>query len=229
MDRATDRLLRTAAALDGDHALRVPTPLPGWTRGHVLAHLARNADGLVNLLTWARTGIPTPQYASGERRDADIEADAPRPLDVHLTDLRESAERFADAVAVMPPQAWTTVIQWSSGTRRPATQIVWGRLREVEVHHLDLATGYGSEDWPAGFAHRLLHEVVAKFATMPDAPAMVLEATDLGHELTVGDPEGAPTVRGPAHALAAWLTGRSGPETLTVSPEQQLANPPQWI
>ncbi|MEV0474381.1 maleylpyruvate isomerase N-terminal domain-containing protein, partial [Streptomyces prunicolor] len=25
-----------------------PSRLPGWSRGHVLAHLARNADALVN-------------------------------------------------------------------------------------------------------------------------------------------------------------------------------------
>ena len=49
VDRATDRMLRTAATLD-DAAVAAPSPLPGWTRGHVLTHLARNADGLGNLL-----------------------------------------------------------------------------------------------------------------------------------------------------------------------------------
>jgi maleylpyruvate isomerase len=229
VDRATDRLLRTAAALDGDGALRVPSLLPGWTRGHVLAHLARNADGLVNLLTWARTGTPTPQYESQARRDADIEAGAPRPLAEHLTDLRESGDRFARAVSVMPPDAWATVVRWRSGALRPATAIVWGRLQELEVHHLDLAAGYQGEDWPEGFAHRLLHDVVAKFKALPEPPALILRATDLGHELTIGDQRRAPTVSGPAHALAAWLTGRSDSEKLTVSPAQKLANPPQWI
>ena len=41
-----------------------PSLLPGWTRAHVLAHVAGNADALVNLLTWARTGEETPMYAS---------------------------------------------------------------------------------------------------------------------------------------------------------------------
>ena len=36
-------------------AFRAPSALPGWTRAHVLTHLARNADAMVNLLTWART------------------------------------------------------------------------------------------------------------------------------------------------------------------------------
>ena len=47
---------RAAAELDPGQVAG-PSRLPGWSRGHVLSHLARNADALVNLLTWARTGI----------------------------------------------------------------------------------------------------------------------------------------------------------------------------
>src|ERR1022692_5071277 len=46
---ATDRLL-AAADLLTDPGVREPSLLPGWTRGHVLSHPARNADGLGNLL-----------------------------------------------------------------------------------------------------------------------------------------------------------------------------------
>src|SRR3954447_4566989 len=42
-----------------DDDLRKPSRLPGWTRAHVVAHLARNADALINLCTWARTGVET--------------------------------------------------------------------------------------------------------------------------------------------------------------------------
>src|SRR6266704_5264440 len=72
---ATERLLGSAAALSDTQA-REPSLLPGWTRGHVLTHIARNADGMVNLLHWARTGTQTPMYASPESRAADIEAGA---------------------------------------------------------------------------------------------------------------------------------------------------------
>src|SRR6266567_8535421 len=65
---ATDRLLATAAGLT-DRQAREPSLLPGWSRGHVLVHLARNADGLRNLLIWARTGVVTPQYPSQQARD----------------------------------------------------------------------------------------------------------------------------------------------------------------
>src|SRR6266511_2471447 len=59
VDQATEALLRTAEALD-DGAVAAPSLLPGWTRGHVLTHLARQADAITNLLTWARTGVDTP-------------------------------------------------------------------------------------------------------------------------------------------------------------------------
>src|SRR5690242_6281236 len=79
---ATDRLLTAAAALD-NAAVTQPSRLPGWTRGHVLAHLARNADALVNVLEGR------PMYVSGQARDAEIERDAPRPLDAQLMDVRD--------------------------------------------------------------------------------------------------------------------------------------------
>jgi hypothetical protein len=41
---ATGRLLRTASRLS-DADVRAPSLLPGGSRGHVLTHLARNADG----------------------------------------------------------------------------------------------------------------------------------------------------------------------------------------
>ncbi|MDP9404828.1 MAG: maleylpyruvate isomerase N-terminal domain-containing protein, partial [Actinomycetota bacterium] len=40
---ATERLLTTTAGL-GDDAVAGPSALPGWSVGHVLGHLARNAD-----------------------------------------------------------------------------------------------------------------------------------------------------------------------------------------
>src|SRR5690349_12024814 len=63
IEAETRRLLDTAAALD-DAAVRAPSLLPGWSRGHVLTHLARNADGGRRLLSWARTGIENVEYAS---------------------------------------------------------------------------------------------------------------------------------------------------------------------
>src|SRR3982751_334442 len=86
IDPATARLLATARGLDGA-AVAAPSILPGWTRGHVLSHVARNADSCVNLLTWARTGVETPQYASAAHRAADVAAGAGRPVAEQLADI----------------------------------------------------------------------------------------------------------------------------------------------
>lgn len=60
---ATDQLLEDIDALP-DAAVSRASLLPGWTRGHVLTHLARNAEGGTRLLGWARTGIPSYEYES---------------------------------------------------------------------------------------------------------------------------------------------------------------------
>ena len=43
---------RGLAGLD-DAGARSASLLPGWTVGHVLTHLARNADGMLHLVDWA--------------------------------------------------------------------------------------------------------------------------------------------------------------------------------
>ncbi|MEU4233180.1 maleylpyruvate isomerase N-terminal domain-containing protein [Nonomuraea sp. NPDC026600] len=74
---ATDRFLATAASLTGDD-VAAPSRLPGWSRGHVLSHMAGHADSHINLLTWARTGIETPRHPTAEARATGIEAGADR-------------------------------------------------------------------------------------------------------------------------------------------------------
>ncbi|RKN50672.1 maleylpyruvate isomerase family mycothiol-dependent enzyme [Micromonospora endolithica] len=224
---ATARLLRTAATFD-EADLTAASLLPGWTRGHVLAHVARNADGFVNLLVSARTGRAVPMYAGAAERTADIAAGAVRPPAAQLDDLRRSADRFDEAVAAMPVDAWSATVQARRGPW-PAAMLVWGRLREVEVHHVDLAAGYRPADWSEAFGHRLLHEVATGLAGRPETPPMVLRFDGSRHELVVGDRERAPTIAGPAPELAAWLIGRGPGTVLTVTPDGPLPDPPEWI
>jgi maleylpyruvate isomerase len=222
VEPATERFLRTAEDLD-PRAVAGPSLLPGWTRGHVLTHVARGADAYTNLLTWARTGVETPAYPSAAARAEQIEAGAGRPLAEQIADLRAAHERFADAAAAMPAEAWTFHLP---PTGQPAAALPWARLREVEVHHVDLDAGYAPADWPDAFALRLLREIVAGAA--PDAPALVLRPFGLAHPLTIGDSGGAPTVSGPTRSLAAWLAGRADGADLTVSPDGELPTPPPW-
>lgn len=209
VDRATSRLVETVRTLDGN-GLAAPSLCDGWTRGHVLSHLSRNADAYLNLLDWARTGVETPMYVSPEARDADIDAGANRPLDVQLSDLTGSAAALRAAVDRLPASAWTVRVRFASGTVAPAARVVWSRLCEVELHHVDLAAGYGPADWPEAFSRRLLRETLATSALA---------------ELVSGS---APRVTGPEHILVAWLTGRSDGAGLTVSPPGALPPVPKW-
>jgi maleylpyruvate isomerase len=221
VEQATEALLRTAEGLD-DSMVGEPSALPGWTVGHVLTHLARNADALTNMFTWARTGVETPAYASREARDAAIEAGAGRPLAEQIADIRAAHERFADGAAAMPAAAWT----FKFPAMVPSAAVLpWARLREVEVHHVDLGRGYAPVDWSDAFALRLLREIAADLPA--SAPPMVLHPAGVEHSLVIGSADG-PAIGGPTRSIAAWLAGRADGADLTVSPDGELPQPVRW-
>jgi len=223
VDQATEGLLRTAESLD-DAAVAGPSLLPGWSRGHVLTHLARQADAMTNLLTWARTGVETPAYPSAAARAEGIEAGSGRPLAEQITDLRAAHERMADAAAAMPAEAWVFHIP----TRNQlAAALPWVRLREVEVHHIDLDAGHTPTDWTDAFALRLLREIVG--GSGPEAPAIVLRPYGIEHPLVIGESENAPVIGGPTRAIAAWLAGRGDGAELTIAPDGELPTPRVWM
>ncbi|GHD27849.1 maleylpyruvate isomerase family mycothiol-dependent enzyme [Streptomyces galbus] len=205
---ATDRLLTAVAALD-DAALAEPSRLPGWSRGHVLAHLARNADALVNVLEGR------PMYASGDARDADIERDAPRPRAAQLADLRASGARFQEAGAA--PADWSRTVELRNGVTDSAARVPFRRWIEVELHHVDLGIGYELEDLPAEFTEREIDFLARRFAGNPDVPPT--RVTDGTHAWTTGRAADAPevTVTGPAADLLGWLAGRRDGSALTVT------------
>ncbi|WP_329319355.1 maleylpyruvate isomerase family mycothiol-dependent enzyme [Streptomyces sp. NBC_01262] len=219
---ATEQLLESVATLTPS-AVAEPSQLPGWTRGHLLAHLARNADSYVNLLTWARTGEETPQYADQESRDKDIEDGAGRPLGEHLDELRISADRLAYAVEQTPPQAWAAQVVMRSGRVIAAAEIPYRRLIEVLLHHVDLGIGYTCADLPADFAVRVLANVIDGLSGHEGVAAVRLHDTDSGEKWTIGAAnEPDLTVSGPRTDLLAWVTGRSKGEGLTPVPALPL-------
>jgi maleylpyruvate isomerase len=216
---ATSRLLGTAGSLT-DAQVNEPSLLPGWTRGHVLTHLARNADGLANLLRWARTGIRIPMYASAEARDADIEAGAGRTAGALTADLASASAAFAAEAAAVPGEAWAAQVQRLAGPPFPASGVLQLRLSEVEIHHVDLAGRYRPGDWPAGFVATALARAADSFAGREDIPACTVSAADTGASYRIGraGPATAPTfVRGPAPTVLAWLIGRDGGDSLQVT------------
>ncbi|MFF8477464.1 maleylpyruvate isomerase family mycothiol-dependent enzyme [Streptomyces sp. NPDC015414] len=205
---ATERLLTAVAKLD-NAALAEPSRLPGWTRGHVLAHLARNADALVNVLEGR------PMYESAEARDADIERDAPRPLEAQLTDVRESAAGFRRAGDV--PADWTRTVELRNGVTDSAARLPFRRWAEVDLHHVDLGIGYELEDLPAEFTERETAFLADRFAGHPDVPATHLtdgtRAWRTGREAAVAEV----TVSGAPADVLGWLAGRREGTALEVT------------
>lgn len=154
---ATQRLLATVSEF-GDADTRQPSLLPGWTRGHVLTHVARNAEALSNLLNGARTGVPGRAYASPEARNAVIEEGAGRGAAELRADVASSAAAFSEAVSAMPDGAWQVTVSVLTYAPFPASQVLMGRLVELELHHADLGAGYTPADWPASFSQLDLPE-----------------------------------------------------------------------
>jgi maleylpyruvate isomerase len=186
----------------GDDDLAAPSALPGWTRAHVVAHLARNADALGNLLTWARTGVETPMYPSQEARDAGIATTAALPPAELRADYADACRRFAEAVEGLPAEAWTATVRTRQGRPIQATEIPWMRAKEIWVHGVDLAAGLGFADLSTDYCAALVDDVLGHFAGRGDPVEVCIAATDV--DRTWGS--GTPTVRGPVGAVAAWLT-----------------------
>jgi maleylpyruvate isomerase len=227
---STDRVLATATALS-DAQARGPSLLPGWTRGHVLTHIARNADGMVNLLHGARTGTETPMYASAQSRSADIEAGAGRPAATLTADVRESAARLAAAAAGMPGEAWTALVRALNGPPFPAHGVLERRLSEVEIHHVDLAAGYSPADWPEDFLLEALPRVAESFAGREDVPPCIVWAEGATDPFRLGPDQAGPPrahVRGQPAGLLAWLLGRDDGARLTVTGGVTLPVLPPW-
>ena len=212
----------------GEDAFAAPSALPGWSRAHLLTHIARNADALINLLDWARTGVRTPAYANREQRDADIEAGARRfPAEIRA-DVVESSDRLARVVRAMPQAAWSARVQNAQGLEIPAADIPWLRAREMWIHAVDLDVGASFADMPAPMVAALLTEAVTIMSDKPDCPPLHL-VTPEGAAWSVGEEAAATTVTGPAPALAAWLLGRSRGRDLRTADRSRLPALPPYL
>ncbi|HET9969425.1 MAG TPA: maleylpyruvate isomerase N-terminal domain-containing protein [Streptosporangiaceae bacterium] len=218
---------RAAGGLDPAR-LAGPSRLPGWTRGHVLSHLARNADALVNLLTWARTGTEARMYASPADRADGIEAGAGRALPEQLADLTAAGQRFAAAAAAVPLGRRDFTVLSGQGREIPASEVPWLRVREVWLHLVDLDAGDGIDAIPADVGWTLAADVAGWMSDRTEATAdLKTEGRGAIRLGPAGGPAGA-VVAGSPQRIAGWLTGRSGGDGLAVT-AGELPDLPRWL
>jgi maleylpyruvate isomerase len=198
-----------------------PSLLPEWPRRTVVAHVARNADALVNLLTWARTGEETPMYASPEARDTAIADTARLPATELMASCRAAAQRLASAVRQLPETAWAAEIRTAQGRAVPASEVPWMRCREVWIHAIDLDAGAGFGDLPDDVLTAVLDDVIRTWERRNQMP----EVRFTTGRNTWGT--GPVTVSGDLPGLVAHVTGRRGPAGLTA--DGVIPPLPTWL
>lgn len=173
---------------DGD--MRKPSLLPDWSVGHVLTHVARNADSHVRRAEAAVAGAVVDQYPGGyEARAAEIEAGSWRSADVIIEDVRQSAVALEHTWKQTPEHAWSSVSRDVGGRERELRSLPARRWQEVEVHLVDLDIGVTHRDWPEDFVS----------AWLPRSREQILRKLEPGAAL--------PQFDDPREELA-WLYGR---------------------
>jgi maleylpyruvate isomerase len=174
------------ATLDNlsDAVVRGPSRLPGWSVGHVLTHIARNADSVVWRLEGAARGELRDQYPGGlQQRKDDIEAGAGRPASELVLDVRGTSAAVERVMSDLPAAAWDAPSRTSRGVVETSRDAALSRWREVVVHHGDL--GLAPVPFPPGLID----------AWLPRELPLLAERSD------------------PAELLA-WIIGRGDPPVL---------------
>jgi len=201
--QSADRFLGAVRALADDDVPRA-SALPGWTRAHLLTHVARAADSRTGMLRAARAGLTGEQYPSEQARTDAIEAGARRPVAIIRADVDHAVAECLTAMRRHPAGLWDAPAIWLRGGRRLVRGTVASLRSELEYHHVDLAAGYAPDDWPAEFIAAELRRVTALMDHRADAPPMTLIAAAAVRVGTAAPVD----VTGPPAAILAWLAGR---------------------
>jgi maleylpyruvate isomerase len=160
---ASARLLATLEGLD-DATARRPSHLPDWTVGHVVTHLARNADSHVRMLEGAMAGRVADQYEGGlDGRAAEIADGAGRPAADLVTDLNRAVDDLDATWGRVPVEVWATGHgRMGNGELCPCAELPARRWREVEIHRVDLGLGAEPADWPDAYVELELPKALAQ-------------------------------------------------------------------
>lgn len=180
--------------------MRKPSLLDDWSVGHVLTHVARNADSHVRRAEAAVSGVVVDQYPGGyDARAAEIEAGASRPADVIIEDVRHSAAALEQTWRETPDHAWSAISRDVGGRERELRTLPARRWQEAEVHLVDLNIGVTHRDWSDEFVS----------VWLPLSREQILRKLEPGASL--------PRFDDPREELA-WLYGRVQRDDLPAPP-----------
>lgn len=227
LDAETARLIRTVEAMVNADIVAASS-LPGWSRGHVLAHLDGNARGLGRLARSAIDGVARQMYQSPESREADISWRATRDVHAHLGAVQASAGDLRRDLVGITPQRFSADVRLRNGSRFDAREIVLLRIQEVSMHHSDLGLpSYTWRDWPARLIEWRFDLLLSEFRERGDVPVAWLDIDGVRVRFGSGVDGG---LAGSSQAVMAWLTGRSGGEGLqAVGAMADIPPAPPWL
>lgn len=201
LHKAADAVASQAARLTaGD--VPAPSELPGWTRGHVLAHIAGIANAMARQLEYASRGESVELYDGGyEGRTKAIEMSAGHSLDEHRADLDAALDRALRAFDALDAAGWQLPISYRGGVVLDGGLALW---RELVIHGSDLGTGRGPETWSRQFCGHLFDFLSAR---VPDGQRFLLQPLGLP-PVTIGAGGRSTVISGMVTDIAAWLAGR---------------------
>ncbi|MBD3550038.1 MULTISPECIES: maleylpyruvate isomerase family mycothiol-dependent enzyme [Streptomyces] len=217
--RAAHERLRAAVAEITEEGAREAIHLPGWTRGHVLIHLADLSRAFARQARYAAEGRTIEVFDGGRpTRNRRIEELHDRPVEWLREQLDEGLTALEEAWDALGPDGWERPCEYRNSPLF-ATQLAW--WRESELHTVDLAVGRSSEEWSTALSSH-----VVSFLTVRLPEGFVLTAEDTGEEWSTAAEGATPVaIRGSLLSLAAWICGRPHPAVPVVDGDPAAALP----
>jgi maleylpyruvate isomerase len=201
LHKAADVVASQAGKL-AEEDVQAPSALPGWTRGHVLAHLAGISNAMARQLEFARRGEQVELYDGGfEGRTKAIDMAAGHSLGQHRADLDTALGRALQAFDALEADAWQVPISYRGGVVLDGGFALW---RELVIHASDLNTGRGPETWSRQFCEHLFEFLAVR---VPEGQRFVLQPLGLP-PVTIGAGNRSTVINGMLTDIAAWLAGR---------------------
>lgn len=202
IDTHTARLVSEARGCDD---LAAPSLCEGWSRDHVLNHLARNAEALCRLVRSAVDGTGETMYASPERRDSDIDDGVGRPAQVVVSDVEDTAGPLAEDLRRLGPEHRDLVLERTpGGPTFKGGMLPFMRLREVVYHHVDLDLDFGFDDLAGDLQVLFIENELKRQQGVAGAPSITL-CSDEGDVWTLGDGNADAAVTGARGGILRWL------------------------
>ncbi|MGH3662042.1 MAG: TIGR03084 family metal-binding protein [Micromonosporaceae bacterium] len=214
LEAEADELDRLVADLP-DAGWATPTPAPGWSIAHQIAHLAWtddrarlaavDPDGFANEVQQAAHKINT-YVDEGAEEGARL---APEAL---LKRWRSARAEVLDALRAVPPK---TKLPWY-GPPMGAASMASARLMETWAHGLDVADALGASREPTARLRHIAHLAARardfsywmRSEEPPSEPFRIELTGPGGEEWEYGPAEAAQRVRGPALDFCLLVTRR---------------------